>query len=117
VGEAKNPGPGSESQSSTSVLEQGEITSGHSDTVKGEDPKHKREGRQANPPERKERTLTKATKRKKRGRRSSRSSGKASTEKPTQSQNLKPGMKNKMKKRLTRRLRMNGTSQLEYNSK
>jgi hypothetical protein len=58
VGEAKSPGLGSESQSSTSVLEQGEITSGHNDTVKGEDPNHKRERRAASEPTRTKRAKT-----------------------------------------------------------
>ena len=53
IGEAKNPGPGSESQSSTSVLEQGEITSGQRSTMKGEDPNNKRKkgGKRTHPNE------------------------------------------------------------------
>jgi hypothetical protein len=40
IGEAKNPGPGSESQSSTSILEQGETTRGHGSRMGGDDPSH-----------------------------------------------------------------------------
>jgi hypothetical protein len=54
IGEAKNPGPGSESQSSTSVLEQGETTRGHGSTTGGKIPTIKeKEVRRASPPERK----------------------------------------------------------------